>query len=427
MASSGPSGQATEFHLVAKADGDKKARIEVFGDIYSFDGENYNWQIRQLINAGQTDIDIYINSPGGNLVAAQEIVNLIQKFPGKKRALLGALVASSATIIACACDERIASTNTLWMVHDPSWTTTLQNSERAGQVGKSYDTIRQSIVDAYVKATGLSEDSASEMMRRETWLNAEQAKSFGFVTSITDHAVTAFAGHDIQMTAPDAPAWVLAQLSLCASDPLNTIKQGDKTPLLPNNNATNFSMSLKIIALQLGLPETATQEQVTAAISALQAAKAPDADTAALRASVTDAINALAKAKGIDPEAFAGLAKAAPVEALKFVTAAKAAAPETEDDEEAAAIVEARSKTTPDTKRVADVFAEASGKSAKSTNAQADRADWDYPRWTKEDPTGLNNLAKTAFTAYAKLYENYTGKAPAKADVEAMIGTKCLG
>ena len=66
------------------------------------------------------DVHIYINSPGGECFEANEIVNVIKKFPGKITGEGGALVASAATYIAINCTSFSMPANGLFMIHQVS-------------------------------------------------------------------------------------------------------------------------------------------------------------------------------------------------------------------------------------------------------------------------------------------------------------------
>ena len=79
-----------------------KARIEIKGTIAGWrDSEkNFTRSVEDMIREGIKDVHLYINSPGGDCFEANEIVNVIRKFPGKITGEGGALVASAATYIA---------------------------------------------------------------------------------------------------------------------------------------------------------------------------------------------------------------------------------------------------------------------------------------------------------------------------------------
>ena len=92
------------MNLTATAE-NGRARIELKGTISKWreTEAEFTSKVEQLIRSGIKDVHIYINSPGGECFEANEIVNVIKKFPGKITGEGGALVASAATYIAINC------------------------------------------------------------------------------------------------------------------------------------------------------------------------------------------------------------------------------------------------------------------------------------------------------------------------------------
>ena len=82
------------MNLTATAE-NGRARIELKGTISKWreTEAEFTSKIEQLIRSGIKDVHIYINSPGGECFEANEIVNVIKKFPGKITGEGGALVA----------------------------------------------------------------------------------------------------------------------------------------------------------------------------------------------------------------------------------------------------------------------------------------------------------------------------------------------
>lgn len=70
-------------------------------------------------NEEAPEISLFIDCPGGSVFAALRIVNLIDNFKGKTIARCGILVASSASVVALACDEIQITKDTFLMIHKP--------------------------------------------------------------------------------------------------------------------------------------------------------------------------------------------------------------------------------------------------------------------------------------------------------------------
>lgn len=163
-----------------------KALINIKGAIAGWrDSErNFTAQIEAMIREGVKDVHLYINSPGGDCFEANEIVNVIKKFPGKITGEGGALVASAATYIAIHCEEFVMPENGLFMIHQPSGLA----SGRVQQL-KNYmellERMTKTYYDAYMKKTTMKEeDFKAKWEAGDFWMNAQEAKKNGFTSSI---------------------------------------------------------------------------------------------------------------------------------------------------------------------------------------------------------------------------------------------------
>ena len=109
------------MNLTATAE-NGRARIELKGTISKWreTEAEFTSKVEELIKSGVKDVHIYINSPGGECFEANEIVNVIKRFPGKITGEGGALVASAATYIAINCTSFSMPANGLFMIHQVS-------------------------------------------------------------------------------------------------------------------------------------------------------------------------------------------------------------------------------------------------------------------------------------------------------------------
>lgn len=150
-----------------------------------FDNEVAPKEFRDELNAGQGDITVVINSPGGDFFAGTEIYNMLLDYPGKVTVKIDALAASAASIIAMAGDSIIMSPVSMIMIHNPA---TLAYGQ-ADDMQKAIDmlnAVKESIINAYMQKTHLTHDQLAEMMSNETWLDANKAKELGFCDQIVD-------------------------------------------------------------------------------------------------------------------------------------------------------------------------------------------------------------------------------------------------
>ena len=148
-----------------------------------------------LASCNGNELTMRINSGGGDVFAAQAIHNMIKAYAGKVTAHIDGLCASAATIIACAADKVIMPSNALYMIHNPS--VFLGDSFDADGLTKMANylgSVKQTIANVYLSRSDvLTPEQINTLMDDETWLTADEAKSYGLIdevdTAITDKAV----------------------------------------------------------------------------------------------------------------------------------------------------------------------------------------------------------------------------------------------
>ena len=101
-------------------------RCEVTGDVFDLSAI-----VDQITNA-QEDVELVVNSPGGDVFAGFQLVNAISKCQHKVTAHIEVLAASIAAIIALACDKVVIGKNDILMLHN-CWTITAGNKEQLQQ------------------------------------------------------------------------------------------------------------------------------------------------------------------------------------------------------------------------------------------------------------------------------------------------------
>jgi ATP-dependent Clp protease protease subunit len=138
---------------------------------------------RSELEAGSGDITVWINSPGGDCIAASQIYNMLMDYKGDVTIKIDGIAASAASVIAMAGTEVLVSPTSLIMVHNP-FTIAIGDSEEMQRTMSMLDEVKESIINAYEIKTGLSRDKLSQLMDAETWLNANKALEMGFADSI---------------------------------------------------------------------------------------------------------------------------------------------------------------------------------------------------------------------------------------------------
>lgn len=178
------------FNLV-KNDQSKKVTINIFGDISSYD---YDWsdafgvkklsrQLNELEDI--TDIDVYINSYGGELAEGLAVYNALKMHKAKVTTYDIGFACSSASIIFMSGDERIMSNASILMVHNA-----LQygygNAKDHRKIADDLEILSNTLRNAYIDNTALSEKEITKLMDNDTIIAPEDALNWGFATKIVE-------------------------------------------------------------------------------------------------------------------------------------------------------------------------------------------------------------------------------------------------
>ncbi|SFB80393.1 Clp protease [Flexibacter flexilis DSM 6793] len=263
-------------YVVMQATDSRTAYIVIQGDISWWSEMNnsdaFTRKIDEAITAGCVNVNLYINSGGGDTHQANEMCNQLTRFKGKKIGYIGALCASAATLLACTMDEVYAMPNTLYMVHNPCLMAYggLKEFESAKQL---WQITKDNAAELYAKKTGKPLNQIIAMMDAETWFSAKSAKEYGWITDIIDA---------IPFGVSEDPAAILEELYKPYSEAIKeqlTSMQSKLTASVTmysvNNQVTittdnNNNMEGKKIAVALGLAETADENAIMAAIAGMK-------------------------------------------------------------------------------------------------------------------------------------------------------------
>ena len=133
--------------------------------------------------SGSGPITIWINSPGGDCVAAAQIYNMLMEYPSDVTVKIDGIAASAASVIAMAGTRVLMSPVSTMMIHNPL-VVAIGDSEEMRKAIQMLDEYKESIVNAYEIKTGLSRAKLSHLMDAETWMNANKALELGFCDEI---------------------------------------------------------------------------------------------------------------------------------------------------------------------------------------------------------------------------------------------------
>jgi ATP-dependent Clp protease protease subunit len=138
---------------------------------------------REELNAGEGDVTVWINSPGGDVFAAAQIYNMLMEYPGNVDVRIDGIAASAASVIAMAGNQVSMSPVALMMIHNPM-TVAMGDKKVMQQAIDMLDEIKESIINAYELKTGQPRAKIAHMMDTETWFNAKKAVELGFADDV---------------------------------------------------------------------------------------------------------------------------------------------------------------------------------------------------------------------------------------------------
>ena len=162
------------------------SEIDSWGDgEYAHSAKSFKNELDALGDIGT--LNIYINSPGGDVFEGVSIANMLKRKKCVKNIYIDGLAASIASVIAMAGDNVIMPSNSMMMIHN-AWTFTQGNAndlrKMADDLEKMDSSIRQSYLD---KSNGkIDEETLIDLMNKESWLSADECLEYGLCDEIVE-------------------------------------------------------------------------------------------------------------------------------------------------------------------------------------------------------------------------------------------------
>jgi ATP-dependent Clp endopeptidase proteolytic subunit ClpP len=163
---------------------DGEAEVSIYDEI-GFGGVTAKSFLAELKKLSGQRVHLRINSVGGSVVEGAAIYNALRRHKGGLVVHIDALAASMASVIAMAGDETLIADNALVMIHNP-WGMTMGDADELRKEADILDKLKATLVNAYVRKTGMEAEQVAQMMDDETWLDATEAVALGFADAIED-------------------------------------------------------------------------------------------------------------------------------------------------------------------------------------------------------------------------------------------------
>jgi len=160
--------------------------LELYGTIAEeswFDDDITPAMFKEELFAGSGPITIWINSPGGDCIAASQIYTMLMDYKDDVTVKVDGIAASAASVVAMAGTKVLMAPTALMMIHNPA---TMAFGDHV-DMEKAIDMlseVKESIINAYEIKTSLPHKQLARMMDDTTWMNARKAIELGFADDI---------------------------------------------------------------------------------------------------------------------------------------------------------------------------------------------------------------------------------------------------
>ena len=138
---------------------------------------------RQELESGSGSITVWINSPGGDCVAAAQIYNMLMDYKGDVTVKVDGIAASAASVIAMAGTKVLMSPVSMMMIHNPATIAFGDEGDMKKAIAMLSE-VKESVMNAYEIKTGMDRGKISRLMDNETWMDAHKAVELGFADGI---------------------------------------------------------------------------------------------------------------------------------------------------------------------------------------------------------------------------------------------------
>ena len=239
------------WNWVRNEDGIRTLTIDgVIAEESWFDDDVTPKLFREQLNAGSGDVVIWVNSPGGDCVAASQIYTMLMEYKGRVTVKIDGIAASAASVIAMAGTEVLMAPTSLMFVHNPL-TVAIGDTEEMQKAIAMLDEVKESIINAYELKTGMSRAKLAHLMDAETWMNAQKAIELGFADGILtreSERVSDLTVNSYQFSRRAVTNSLLNKLEhMQASKQSATEKPPDETPAEPKYPAEPLLQRLNLL------------------------------------------------------------------------------------------------------------------------------------------------------------------------------------
>lgn len=172
---------ASDWYNIAPGNGDTTT-VYMYAEI-GFYGVTSADFVNELAQIKTANIDLHINSLGGEIFEGTAIMAAIADHPAYVTGIVDGIAASAASFILMACDKIVIRPEGLLMIHDGQGITA--GDQRAHEASASIlGKLSDVIAGVYAKRAGGTPEDWRARMLAESWFNATEAKALGLADEI---------------------------------------------------------------------------------------------------------------------------------------------------------------------------------------------------------------------------------------------------
>jgi ATP-dependent Clp protease protease subunit len=183
-------------------------------------------EVMDFMKDAPADLNVRINSSGGEVGSALAIYNRLLEHKGKVTTIVDGYAFSSAGWLALAGEDRQICNGGLFMMHNPYLYAKIDSLKEVDNVRNRWESHRDSIVDIFTTRTSMQADEVKNLMEAETYMSAPEAVAKGLFKSVRNaRPETAILNclsipetvknkTDVQIVSPDIAALKLRALNL---------------------------------------------------------------------------------------------------------------------------------------------------------------------------------------------------------------------
>ena len=167
------------------------AELTIYGTITSWpwhesDVSAHNLSAQLAALQGVANINVYINSYGGEVSEGIAIYNALKRHTAHVTTYCDGFACSIASVIFMAGDERVMGNPSRLMINDACTNGYGANADELRKQADDLDNITEMSIKAYMQHINITEEELRAKMKAETWLSEEEALAMGFATRVDE-------------------------------------------------------------------------------------------------------------------------------------------------------------------------------------------------------------------------------------------------